>query len=115
MNAHLVHQLYRRGWLEYSATACEWENLLPDPQPDPARIERFVRRHIDAPTVLVHVSRQIGGELEVGEAVRLICPYIGRYEILIASQDFSSRVAIGIPGVGAGFKGRPRDGVKYAG
>ena len=90
--------------MAYSTTQCEWENLLPDSLPEPRRIEAFLRRHIPEPSVLVHVSRKIGGEFEIGEAARFICPYIGQYEIRIASRDFSSRAVIATPGVGAGVR-----------
>ena len=108
MNARSLHQLYRRGWMEYSQTQCEWENLLEEPVPEPNRIEAFLRRHIPESTVLVHVSRAIGGEFEIGEAARFVCPYIGQYEIRVASRDFSSLAVIATPGVGAGVKGLPR-------
>lgn len=106
MNARTLHQLYRRGWMAYSATACEWENLLPEPVPDPSRIEAFLRRHIPEPRVLVHVSRSTGGEFEIGAAARFICSHIGQYEIRIASRDFTMRAVIASPGVGAGVKAR---------
>jgi hypothetical protein len=64
--------------------------------------------------VLVHVSRSIGGEFEIGEAARFVCPYIGKYEIRISSRDFSSRVVIATPGVGASVKGLGRQGVEHA-
>lgn len=111
MNARSLHQLYRRGWMTFSALDCEWENLLPDPVPDANLIEGFLRRHIADPTVFVHVSRSIGGEFEIGAAARCVCPYIGEYEIHIASRDFSSRTVIATPGVGAGVKGLPPAGV----
>lgn len=114
MNARNLHQLYRRGWLAYSAVECEWENLLPNAQPDANRIEAFLRRHIPSQTVLVHVSRKIGGEFEIGEAAHFICPYIGQYEILIATRDFSSRVVIATPGVAASVKGSAREGTEHA-
>jgi hypothetical protein len=102
LNPRRVHELYRRSWPPFAAVSCEWQNLLPDPEPDPARIEEFVRRYIQSPTVLIHVSRKIGGEFELSEGVRFVCPYIGKYVIRFAARDFSSYVVIATPGVGAG-------------
>jgi hypothetical protein len=78
------------------------EKPLPEPAPDPVRIEQFVCRFVQTPTVLVHVSRAVGGEFELPEAARLVCAYVGQGEIHIAARDLSALVVIGQPGVGAG-------------
>ena len=115
MNARRVHEFFRRNWPPFSAVAVDWENLLPSPEPEPARIEGFVRRFIFSPTVLVHVDRKIGGEFELSEAVRFLCPYIGRYQIRVAPRDFSAFVVIATPGVGAGLIAPLTEAVENAG
>ena len=102
MNARRVHEIYRRTWPKFSAVSVDWENLLPAPEPDPDLIEQFVRRYINSPTVLVHVSRAVGGEFNLSEAARFVCPYMGKYEIHISARDFSAVVVIGSPGSAAG-------------
>jgi hypothetical protein len=115
MNARRVHELFRRNWPPFSAVDADWENLLPSPAPDPARIESFVRRFICSPTVLVHVHRKIGGEFELSEAVRFLCPHIGRYQIRLARRDFSALVVIATAGVAAGVLARETEAVENAG
>jgi hypothetical protein len=78
-------------------------NLLPIPEPDPLRIEQFMRKFIQTLTVLVHVSRQIGGEFELPDSVHFLCPYIGSYEIQVAARDLKSLVVIARAGVGTGI------------
>ncbi|MCY4745983.1 hypothetical protein NYO99_13440 [Pelomonas sp. UHG3] len=104
MNARHTHALIRARFPVFVASAHAWELLAHGDSNDTARVHAFLHAHFTHDTLVVHVSRKLGGLMTIDTATKLITSVIGQAEIRLASPDFTELAVIGHPGVATAWR-----------
>ena len=88
----------------FVATEHEWTLLARGNADDAARIEEFLRQSFSEDTLVVRVTRRIGGLLSIQDASVAIAAALGQAEVRVANRAFTELAVIGHPGVGTAWK-----------
>jgi hypothetical protein len=104
MNARHAYALMRVGFEDACAMEKEWEIVSRGDATDRQSIERFLRSNFSTETILVSVSRQIGGALSISDAVEVVSSAFERAGVKIANRSFTEKAVIATAGVGKAWK-----------
>lgn len=72
MNPRRVHELMRKHFPAFDSAKADWTNLSDRSGADRHRLGSFLDQHIDAPEILVEVSRTVGAYLSKADAVEFM-------------------------------------------